>query len=112
MSALTLVRPTSALSHVRALHGETPRRRPVEVNRAQTATLSLKVESRDVPNVRRALARSGAPDACILDCRGVPNSTCSRLRVACDRRWTGVVMRCVMQSVGAAEFGRCEALRA
>jgi hypothetical protein len=80
--------------------------------RDSLAALSLKVESRDVLKVRKAVVQSGAPSAQIMDCGRVPHSTCCRLRVCCDRKWTGVIMRSVMQAVSAAEFGRCEPLPA
>jgi hypothetical protein len=112
MSALAIASARSAVSLAQALDdAERPYRRERRAGEG-LAVLSLKVESRYILNVRRALVQSGAPSVRFLDCRRVPHSTCSRVRVCCDHRWTGVIMRNIMQTVSAAEFGRCETLRA
>jgi hypothetical protein len=111
MSALALASARCALNLARALEHPEPALRRSASAEERCATMSLKVASRDVLNVQKALAQSGAPDARIVECRRVPNSTCSQLRLVCDCKWTGAIMRCVMQTVGAAEFGRCESLR-
>jgi hypothetical protein len=113
MSAVALASAGCAVRIARAA-GEvegTRSGRPVGV-RDVLAALSLKVESRDVLKVRKALVQSGAPSAHIMECSRLPHSTCCRLRLCCDRKWTGVVMRNIMQTVSAAEFGRCEPLPA
>jgi hypothetical protein len=71
------------------------------------AEVTVRIAGRDVLNVRRALARSGAPCVRIAQCTALPHGGRCQLRVQCEARWTGVVMRCVMQQVSAAEFGRC-----
>jgi hypothetical protein len=112
MSALAITSARSAVSLAHALdqadHVSRRERRAGE----EQAVLSLRVESRDVLNVRKALVQSSAPHARILECRRVPHSTRSQVRLCCDRKWTGVIMRNIMQTISAAEFGRCEPLNA
>jgi hypothetical protein len=113
MSAVALASAGCAVRVARAAEqAAAARSRHAVPVRDSLAALSLKVESRDVLKVRKAVVQSGAPSAQVMECRRVPHSSYCRLRVCCDRKWTGVIMRSVMQTVSAAEFGRCEPLPA
>ena len=106
MSAVPLASAHSAVRLARTLACP---ELPASAGHEQTMRF-LKVDNRDILNLRRALVQSGAAHARIHACQPAPRSGATRVCVVCDRKWTGVVMRCVMQTVTAAEFGRCMAL--
>jgi hypothetical protein len=81
------------------------RDRRAERRGARRKTLSITVDSPDATRVRRALMQDAASAVEILECRAIPHTHSSRMRIVCDAARAADVMHRVMESVDAAEFG-------